>query len=96
MGQPLCIALQIAIVDLLSSWQLNLVAVTGHTSGEIAAAYCVECLSHESAINVAFYQDLLAGRLEKRGCEQGAMTSIGRSGSAITPFISEVNSDPER
>lgn len=40
-AQPLCTALQIALVDLLASWELQPVGIVGHSSGEIAAAYCV-------------------------------------------------------
>ena len=37
-SQPLCTALQIALVELLRSWNVKLSAVIGHSSGEIAAA----------------------------------------------------------
>jgi acyl transferase domain-containing protein len=38
-GQPLCTALQAALIDLLDSWGVIPTAVVGHSSGEIAAAY---------------------------------------------------------
>ena len=38
-SQPICTALQIALVDLLRSWGISASAVVGHSSGEIAAAY---------------------------------------------------------
>lgn len=91
MAQPLCTALQIAIVDLLTSWQIFPKAVTGHSSGEIAAAYCAGSLSHESAIRVAFHRGSLAACLKEQGSDQGAMTSIGLSESTVEPFISEAN-----
>lgn len=37
-SQPLCTAIQIAIVDLLESLKLRPNVVFGHSSGEIAAA----------------------------------------------------------
>lgn len=37
-SQPLCTALQIALVDLLKSFNIIPGAVVGHSSGEIAAA----------------------------------------------------------
>ena len=91
-AQPLCTALQIAIVDLLTSWRIFPRAVAGHSSGEIAAAYCARSLSHDSAIRIAFYRGSLAARLEERESKL-AMTSINLSESAIMHFISELNSD---
>ncbi len=38
-SQPICTALQIALVDLLRTFNLLPSAVIGHSSGEIAAAY---------------------------------------------------------
>jgi malonyl CoA-acyl carrier protein transacylase len=37
-SQPLCTALQIALVNLLRSFCIKPMAVAGHSSGEIAAA----------------------------------------------------------
>lgn len=39
-SQPLCTAVQLALVDLLDHWGIRPSAVVGHSSGEIAAAYC--------------------------------------------------------
>ena len=38
--QPLCTAIQIAIVDLLVQWGVEPMVTIGHSSGEIAAAVC--------------------------------------------------------
>ena len=38
-SQPLCTALQVALVDLLAEWKVQPSVVVGHSSGEIAAAY---------------------------------------------------------
>ena len=38
LAQPLCTAIQIAIVDLFEQWQIEPVVVIGHSSGEIGAA----------------------------------------------------------
>jgi acyl transferase domain-containing protein len=38
-SQPLCSALQVALVDLLESFGIMPAAVVGHSSGEIAASY---------------------------------------------------------
>ncbi|PKX91350.1 type I polyketide synthase [Aspergillus novofumigatus IBT 16806] len=39
LSQPLCTAIQVAIVNLLREWGITPAAVVGHSSGEIAAAY---------------------------------------------------------
>lgn len=39
LSQPICTALQVALVDLLRSWNVKYNAVVGYWSGEIAAAY---------------------------------------------------------
>lgn len=61
--QPLCTALQIALVELLKQFGINPVAVVGHSSGEIAAAYTVGALSMASAASVAYFRGRSAGRL---------------------------------
>lgn len=40
-GQTLCTVLQVALVDLLRTWDIVPSSVVGHSSGEIAAAYCM-------------------------------------------------------
>ena len=40
LSQPLCTAIQIALIDLLRTWGVVPRAVVGHSSGEVAAAYC--------------------------------------------------------
>lgn len=59
-SQPMFTALQVALVDLLSHWCLLPAAVIGHSSGEIAAAYCAGGLSRTSAWKVAYYRGLAA------------------------------------
>ncbi|KAJ0124651.1 hypothetical protein J7T55_005991 [Diaporthe amygdali] len=62
-SQPVCTALQIALVDLLWSLGIWPRAVVGHSSGEIAAAYSTGALSRESALQVAFHRGRLAAKL---------------------------------
>ena len=51
-AQPATTALQIALVDLLQSIGIQPEAVLGHSSGEIAAAYCVGAISHVTALRI--------------------------------------------
>lgn len=45
-SQPACTAIQIALVQLMSSWGISPSAVVGHSSGEIAAAYAAGILRY--------------------------------------------------
>lgn len=89
-AQPFCTALQIALVDLLESWEIFPTAVTGHSSGEIAAAYCAGSLSQESAMKVAYYRGSLAAKIGKGSVNQRAMASVAMSEDEITPLLEEV------
>lgn len=60
MGQPICVALQICLVDLLSSWGIVPSSVASHSSGEIAAAYAAGALSFKEALGAAYYRSAFA------------------------------------
>ncbi|KAI3334672.1 hybrid PKS-NRPS PsoA [Ustulina deusta] len=55
-SQPLCTALQVALVDLLRDCGVTFSAVVGHSSGEIAAAYAAGVIQATDAILIAFYR----------------------------------------
>ncbi|KAJ2969565.1 hypothetical protein NUW58_g9958 [Xylaria curta] len=76
-SQPLCTALQIALVEPLGSFNIFPDVVVGHSSGEIAAAYTVGALSLRSACKVSYHRGLLAGRVAAASALQpGAMMSV--------------------
>lgn len=64
-------------MDLLASWNIRPTRVTGHSSGEIAAAYCAGALTQESALKVAYHRGRLALRL--KDFKDGAMLAVGLS-----------------
>ncbi|KAI0201376.1 polyketide synthase [Astrocystis sublimbata] len=68
-SQPLCTALQIALVDLLFSWGIYPHAIAGHSSGEIAAAYAAGYISRESALKIAYYRGQLCTKLAPSSSE---------------------------
>ncbi|KAL4946544.1 hypothetical protein BDV06DRAFT_218262 [Aspergillus oleicola] len=78
LSQPIVTALQIALVDLLADWGIYPDAVTGHSSGEIAAAYSAGILSMENAIAIAYYRGVTAKVLLEKGV-RGAMMAVGMS-----------------
>ncbi len=91
-SQPICTALQIALVNLLGSCGITPSAVLGHSPGEIAAAYCAGLLSRESALKIAYYRGYLTAKLAKfQG--QGGMMSVGLSEAAAKRYISTLSID---
>lgn len=85
-SQPLCTALQIAIVDLLSSWNVKPVATVGHSSGEIAAAYAAGTHSAEEAILMAYYR----GKILRSYNTPGRMLAVGLGSVEVLPYIKDV------
>ncbi|OBR04783.1 Beta-ketoacyl synthase domain-containing protein [Colletotrichum higginsianum IMI 349063] len=98
-SQPVCTALQVALVDLLRHWNVVPGAVIGHSSGEIAAAYAKGALTRRDAWAIAYHR----GRLVRSVKLDGAMlaTSLGpeeaesyieRHASGRTAVVACVNS----
>lgn len=83
LSQPLCTALQLALVDTLASIGVAPAAVVGHSSGEIAAAYAAGALTREDAIIIAYYRGLLSTRQAKTG----AMAALGLSWEESRQFL---------
>ena len=87
LSQPLCTALQLALVDLLASWDIKPTAVTGHSSGEIAAAYTVGALTFEYALAVAYHRGVVSNLVKKTGKIRGAMMAVGMTPKDATPLV---------
>lgn len=84
-SQPLCTAVQIAIVNLLRSWNVVPGAVIGHSSGELAAAYASGALTAAEAITGAYYRGLVT----KQQSRSGAMAAIGFGRKDVTGFLTD-------
>ncbi|TEA20888.1 Highly reducing polyketide synthase gloL [Colletotrichum sidae] len=82
-AQPICTALQIALVRHFARYGVTPKAVAGHSSGEIAAAYAAGVLTLKEAIIVAYYRGYTAKKLNK----QGAMAAVGLGRVQVTPFL---------
>ncbi|KAL9130700.1 MAG: hypothetical protein Q9217_001179 [Psora testacea] len=78
-SQPLCTAVQIVLVDLLQSAGIDFVAVVGHSSGEIAAAYAAGFISAHDSIRIAYYRGFHAGVACGSDGQKGAMLAVGTS-----------------
>ncbi|KAJ5770651.1 uncharacterized protein N7511_002702 [Penicillium nucicola] len=89
-AHPLCTALQVALVDLLASWGIFPTQVIGHSSGEIAAAYCSGKLSREAAWKVAYLRGYVSS---KQLSANGAMMAVGLSVQRLEPYLKSVRKD---
>lgn len=89
-SQALCTVLQVALVDLLASWNLAPKRVVGHSSGEIGAAYAAGALDRESAWKVAYYRGVISAK-PSASSVRGAMMAVGCSAEEVAPLISQVN-----
>uniref|UniRef100_A0A8H7KAW2 Carrier domain-containing protein n=1 Tax=Bionectria ochroleuca TaxID=29856 RepID=A0A8H7KAW2_BIOOC len=85
LSQPLCTAIQIALVDILASVGIEPAAVVGHSSGEIAAAYASGALTAKEAIITSWKRGMAAEKQTKRG----AMAAIGLGWEETKPLLSE-------
>jgi acyl transferase domain-containing protein/NADPH:quinone reductase-like Zn-dependent oxidoreductase len=82
-SQPLCTAIQVAIVNLLHFWNVVPKATVGHSSGEIAAAYAAGLISASEAIVAAYYR----GKVVRDIHTDGAMMAVGLGAEAVEPFL---------
>ncbi len=90
-AQPANFVLQIALVELWSSWGIKPAAIVGHSVGEVASAYISGILSLEQALTVSFQRS----RIQKKAANQGSMLAVGlnqaQAEAAIAPFASKVS-----
>ncbi|KAL3432034.1 putative polyketide synthase [Aspergillus tetrazonus] len=93
LSTPICVAVQIALVRLLRDWGVVPVAVTSHSSGEIAAAYAVGALSYKSAVAFAYYRALLASDKSLRLPVPGGMIAVGLSLEETKIYLRRLKSD---
>ncbi|KXH50581.1 hypothetical protein CSAL01_11461 [Colletotrichum salicis] len=82
-SQPLCTAIQVALVQLLRLWGIKPSVTLGHSSGEIGAAFASGHLSESEAILIAYYR----GQVVKDIDTAGAMMAVGLGAEAVAPYI---------
>ncbi|ROW03680.1 hypothetical protein VMCG_05341 [Cytospora schulzeri] len=87
--QPLCTALQIALVDLLASIGISFHTIVGHSSGEIAAAYAAGRLTRRDAILISYYRGRYAHLASGINGGKGAMMACGISKHEADEFCSK-------
>lgn len=82
-SQPLCTAVQIALVDTFASVGVRPAAVVGHSSGEVAAAYAAGALTANEAMSIAFYR----GQVTQLVTKIGAMAAIGMGSDEVKQYL---------
>lgn len=89
---PVCVAVQIALVELLKAWGIKPTAVTSHSSGEIAAAYAAGALDLPSAMAIAFARGGLASEGNRQFARKGGMMAVGlgrEEGEKYLPMVTQ-------
>lgn len=76
---PSCVAVQLALVELLRSWNVHPAGVTSHSSGEVAAAYAAGAIDLRSAVAIAYLRGALTESSRKDYATPGAMAAVGLS-----------------
>lgn len=85
LAQPLCTAIQVAVVNLFRRSGIEPSAVVGHSSGEIAAAYAAHAISFREAIIIAYYR----GYVARHPSSAGGMVAVGLGADATSDFLEE-------
>jgi len=91
LGQPVCVAVQIALVRLLESWGVKPTAVSSHSSGEIASAYAAGVFSLRSAMGVVYARGNLAADVATySNLGPGGMMAVGLGVANVQKYVERV------
>ncbi len=85
LSQPICTAVQVALVKLLREWDVTPLACVGHSSGEIAAAYAAGAITDEQAILAAYFRGVAVDKLTQKG----TMLAVGLGPEEAAPYLEE-------
>lgn len=84
-AQPLCTAIQIALVDLFAQWNIEPAVSVGHSSGEIAAAYAAGLVSAPEAMLAGYCR----GAAVQSHSGAGSMMAVGLGREEVEPWLPE-------
>ncbi|EQB54570.1 hypothetical protein CGLO_05576 [Colletotrichum gloeosporioides Cg-14] len=82
---PCSTAIQIGLLAVLRSWGVIPNIVTGHSSGEIAAAFAAGAITADEAIIVAYFRGYVLNRTGTQ--HSGAMAVIGAGSEYISEWL---------
>ncbi|PYH67688.1 type I polyketide synthase [Aspergillus vadensis CBS 113365] len=88
LSQPICTAIQVALVDLTRHWNVKPCAVVGHSSGEIAAAYAKGAISREDAWLISYHRGRLSGSMRGIAPDlNGSMLAVGLGLAGVEKYL---------
>jgi phthiocerol/phenolphthiocerol synthesis type-I polyketide synthase C len=85
-AQPALFALQVGITEMLRQRGIHAAAVTGHSVGEVAAAWAAGALSLPQAVQVIYHRSQCQARTKGHG----QMTAVGLGETAARQLIDEL------
>ncbi|KAK6860906.1 hypothetical protein PG995_004542 [Apiospora arundinis] len=89
---PMSVAIQLALIELLKSWGVRPAGVTGHSSGEISAAYAAGAIDFKAAMAIVYCRGDLTDRISKLLNRNGTMIAVGLGREGAEERIGRVQS----
>lgn len=89
---PICVALQLCLVRLLTSWGITPASVTSHSSGEYAAAYAAGALSFTQALQSVFLRVEAGVKYIEQCGLQGGMLAVGLAADVAERYLRGIKS----
>nr|ALQ32891.1 putative polyketide synthase [Fusarium poae] len=86
-SQPLCTAVQLALLNLLTASGVKFDAVVGHSSGEIGATYAAGIITLKGAMQISYYRGLHAKLASGTDGKRGGMMAAGLSPMQAREFV---------
>ncbi len=91
MSLTLCTAVQLSLVRLLKSWGIEPTVVTGHSSGEAAAAYTAGALEFREALATSYFRGILTTKYQEKMQLRGCMLAVGLGPKDVEPYLSRIS-----
>ena len=90
-SQPACMATQLALIDLFAWLGIQPVAVAGHSSGEIAAAYAAKALPIGICMSIAYHRGMSVIDLSRNFPHlHGSMMALGVHEAGAKTLIEQI------
>lgn len=87
---PVCAVIQLSLVRLLRSWGIDPTAVTGHSSGEVGAAFAANAINFEEALAIVYSRGSLTEAFQKKVQRKGGMIAVGLGREDVKPYLTDL------